>query len=581
MTASTDPLRLAADFPAADRDDWRELVAAVLTKSGAGADVDPELKLTRNTLDGIAIKALYTAADAPEPAGSLVRGTAREGWDVRSLLVDPDPRRANASALRDLAGGASSLWLRGFAADDLEAVLEGVYLELAPVVLDLVGDQLERGARKLIALASDPGQLAGSLGADPIGGWARTGYPARTAQLGRLAELAAVSPQLRVATVNATIYHDAGAGDALELAIATAIGVAYLRELTEAGLPVVDALARVDFRFAVSDDQFASIAKLRAARQIWARVAELSGADAEQRQHAVTSAAMMTTRDPWVNMLRTTIACFSAAVGGAEAITVLPFDSAIGVPDEFARRIARNTSAVLHDESSLSRVLDAGGGSWYIESLTTALAQAAWTTFTQIERDGGALAGLQNGQISALITATRDQRARAIATRRAPITGVSEFALISEPDLVRVPLPPAATGPLPVTRWAEGFEALRDRADAAAVRPKIFLAALGPVAAHTARLSFASNLFQAGGIEPIVGTGDADELAVQFAASGTTIACLCGSDVTYDEQAAAVAQALGAKQLWLAGRTEVDGVDGHVFAGCDAIAVLTKVLDAS
>ncbi len=139
-------------------------------------------------------------------------------------------------------------------------------------------------------------------------------------------------------------------------------------------------------------DQFASIAKLRAARMVWSRVAELSGADGAQHQHAVTSAAMMTTRDPWVNMLRTTIGCFAAAVGGAEVITVLPFDSAIGVPDDFARRIARNTSAVLHDESSLSRVLDAGGGSWYLESLTAALAETAWATFTELERGGGAAA---------------------------------------------------------------------------------------------------------------------------------------------------------------------------------------------
>ena len=580
MTASTDPIRLAADFPSATSGEWRELVGAVLRKSGSAADVDPEVKLTRTSYDGIKIKPLYTAADALT-AAPVVRGTAREGWDVRALLNDPDPRRANASALRDLANGATSLWLRGFAVEDLEVVLDGVYLDLAPIVLDLDGQQIERAARKLIELAADPSQLAGSLGLDPIGGWARTGYPARTAQVGRLAELVAASPQLRVATVDGTVYHDAGAGDAAEVAIATAVGVAYLRELTGAGLSVADALARLEFRFAVTDDQFASIAKLRAARQVWGRVAELSGAVAVQYQHAVTSAAMMTTRDPWVNMLRTTIGCFAAAVGGADAITVLPFDSAVGVPDEFARRIARNTSAVLHDESSLSRVLDAGGGSWYIESLTNDLAEAAWKTFTEIERGGGALSELQDGTIGSLITSTRDARARAVATRRAPITGVSEFALISEPALARVPVPSTPAGPLPVAHWADGFEALRDRADAFAVRPKIFLAALGPVAAHTARLSFASNLFQAGGIEPIVGTGDADELALAFKASGTTIACLCGSDVTYDEQAAVVATALGAEQVWLAGRAEIDGVDGHIYVGCDAVDVLTKVLDAS
>ncbi len=186
-----------------------------------------------------------------------------------------------------------------------------------------------------------------------------------------------------MATVDATIYHDAGASDADELAVATAVGVAYLRALTDAGLSIDEAFAAVEFRFAVTADQFLSIAKLRAARQIWARVAELSGArDRGQHQHAVTSRAMMTHRDPWVNMLRTTIACFAAAVGGADAITVLPFDAAIGLPDDFARRIARNTHAILHDESSLGRVVDAAGGSGYVETITAQLAEKAWAEFT-------------------------------------------------------------------------------------------------------------------------------------------------------------------------------------------------------
>ncbi len=188
---------------------------------------------------------------------------------------------------------------------------------------------------------------------------------------------------------------------------------------------------------------------------------------------------------------------------------------------------------------------------------------------------------LHDGKIETMARVTREKRARAVATRRAPITGVSEFALITETALTRSPLPAAPDGPLPPHRWAEQFEALRDRADGATDRPKIFLAALGPVAAHTARLSFASNLFQAGGIEPVVGTGGAAELAQQFRASGTTIACLCGADVTYDEQGADVAAALGASQLWLAGKAEVPGVDDHVYAGCDAVAALSKILDAS
>jgi methylmalonyl-CoA mutase len=592
MTASTEPIRLAADFPAATREQWRALVAAVLTKAGgtSEATADPEAALTRTTYDGLKIKPLYTSSDAPPAAAApgsapYVRGARAQAtsWDVRQRYVDPDPVRANGSILRDLANGATSLWLTvgasGIPVDGLARALEGVYLDLAPIGLD-AGVDVEAAAGALINLASDRGLLTGSLGADPIGVRARTGSTADLGVLHRLAELAGASPELRVATVDGTVFHDAGASDADELAIATSVGVAYLRALVDSGLSVVEALTRLEFRLAVTADQFMSTAKLRAARKLWSRVAELSGAESAQRQHAVTSAAMMTTRDPWVNMLRSTIACFAAAVAGAEIITVLPFDAAVGVSDEFARRIARNTSAILHDESSLSRVVDAGGGSWYIEALTDDLAERAWATFTSLESAGGALTALDSGRLGELATATRTARAWEVATRRAPITGVSEFALITEEPIVR-PQPGrvATNGPLVAHRWAEDFEALRTRADAAPSRPRIFLAALGPVAAHTARVGFASNLFQAGGVEPVIGTGSPAELAERFRASGTSIACICGSDSSYADHGAEVAKALGASFLWLAGKVDVEGVDGHVFAGCDAVEVLTKVLD--
>jgi methylmalonyl-CoA mutase len=363
-----------------------------------------------------------------------------------------------------------------------------------------------------------------------------------------------------------------------------------LRALTESGLSVDSALRVVEFRYAVTADQFLSIAKLRAARRVWDRIAELSGASADrrgQRQHAVTSAAMMTRRDPWVNLLRTTIACFAAAVGGAEAITVVPFDAAIGLPDELSRRIARNTQSVLHDESSLARVIDAAGGSWYIESLTDALAGAAWSRFTAIERAGGALAALDDGMIEGMLAAARDQRADDIAHRRAPITGVSEYAYVDEEPVVRPAAPVAPSGgPLAPQRYAQGFEALRDRADAAESRPVVFLAALGPVAAHRARVGFAANLFQAGGIEPVVGIGDIGDIGdivAAFRASGSTVACLCSANRLYADVAAPAAEALragGATHIWLAGPPgDVPGVDGYLFTGVDALDVLRTTLD--
>ncbi|MCW2495811.1 methylmalonyl-CoA mutase family protein [Jatrophihabitans sp.] len=614
------PLELAGEFPAATADEWRALVAGVLRKSGLAEDADPIKALSSHTYDGITVAPLYTAADAPgveigvPGAAPFVRGATVDadsatGWDVRTRYVDPTAARVNSTALTDLETGATSLWLTlgagGLPVTELAAALEGVYIDLAPVALD-AGSQTREAATALLALAAsrslEPAELTGSLGADPIGLRARTGADYDATLLADLAAQAGEYANLQLATVDGSVYHDAGAADADEIGIATAVGVTYLRALTAAGLSTEAALAALEFRFAVTADQFLTIAKLRAARRVWARVAELveaaNSVSAEisestggrgQRQHAVTSAAMMTQRDPWVNMLRTTIACFGAAVGGADAITVTPFDAAIGLSDDFARRIARNTQAILHDESSLGRVLDAAGGSWYVESLTDELAAKAWDTFTAIETAGGALAALDSGLITERLAATRAARDADIAHRRAPITGVTEFAFPAEAPVVRPPAPAAPSGgPLEPVRWTAAFEALRDRSDAAPTRPVVFLAALGPFAAYTARVGFATNLFQAAGFSVVVGSGDPDEIVAAFGASGTTVACLCSSDKLYSELASSEAAALkaaGAKYLWIAGKPGKDeesdhaaGIDGYVYTGCDALEVLTTTM---
>lgn len=596
MPADAESLALAAEFPAPTRDEWRALVAGVLEKSGVTGD--PEDALSYSTYDDILIRPLYTAEDVhgvdadgvpgqiPFTRGATRDGATVRGWDVRTQYADADAARVNSAVLADLEAGATSLWLAvgdgGLAVDDLARPLDGVYLDLAPIVLD-AGQHTDRAAHALLDLAEQRGvdqtQLRGSLGADPIGLRARSGADADLTVLPELASLAAQAQQLCVATVDATVYHDAGASDAQEVGIAASVGVAYLRALVDGGLSVDQALAALEFRFAVTAEQFPSIAKLRAARRVWDRIAELSGAGDDrrgQRQHAVTSAAMLTRRDPWVNMLRTTIGCFAAAVGGADAITVRPFDSAIGVSDDFARRIARNTQAVLHDESSLARVLDAAGGSWFVESLTDELAEQAWTVFTDIERTGGALARLDDGTMARFLAATQERRAADIAHRRAPITGVSEFAFVGEVPVERPSAPSVPKGMLPRVRYAADYEALRDRADAASERPKAFLAALGPATQHSARVGFATNLLAAGGIDVVVGGVD------EFAGSGTTVACVCSSNKIYaDDLEAAVSdlRAAGATQVWVAGKSDSAAVDGAMFAGCDALAVLRAVLE--
>ncbi|MFE5397928.1 methylmalonyl-CoA mutase family protein [Streptomyces sp. NPDC056568] len=592
-----DGLALAAEFPDATHEQWQRLVAGVLRRSGREVpDDEAEDALSTALQDGLRARPLYSARDeAPGPGlpgfppfvrGSRPEGCAVGGWDVRQRHASADP----AAVLTDLENGVTSLWLTvggsaGIPVTALDRALDGVHLDLAPVVLE-AGDAFEPAARELLRLYEERGVAAdaarGNLGGDPLGHEARSGRPYAGEAVTEAARLcAARHPGLRALTVDALPYHEAGASAAQELGCSLATGLAYLRELTAAGLDTAQALAQLEFRYAATADQFLTIAKLRAARRLWARVAEVCGAPraGAQLQHAVTSPVMMTRRDPWVNMLRTTVAALAAGVGGAEAVTVLPFDDALGLPDAFARRVARNTSTILIEESHLSRVIDPAGGSWYVERLTDELAHAAWTFFQEIERAGGQAAALRSGTVGERLARTWAVRSRQLARRREPVTGVSEFPHLDEKPVVRAPAPEPPTGGLPRVRRDEAFEVLRARSDAhlaaTGSRPRVHLAALGPAAAHSSRLAFAANLFRAGGIEAVTEGG--------FEGSGAREVCVCSSDALYAEQAEDTAAALreaGAEHVFLAGRPgPYAGVDTYVFTGCDAVAVLSATLD--
>ncbi|MGY1917098.1 methylmalonyl-CoA mutase family protein [Blastococcus sp. SYSU DS0973] len=612
-------LALAGEFDAVTRDQWRDLVAGVLRKAGREDLPDPvEDALRRPVAPGVTVAPLYTAEDAGDlptavgvpglppfvrgarpsggPAGSAevtaaggAEGGAPGGWDVRQRHAHPDVAVTREAIAADLENGVTSLWLvvgdGAIPVASLGDVLADVYLDLAPV-------SVQGGlaaAEAFLDLVEGRTDLApgGSLGLDPLGVQATSGQEQDLSGLAGVARRAAPHVGLRTVVVDGTVFHDAGASVVEELGCSLAAGVAYLRALTEAGLSVDEAAAALEFRYSASADQFTTIAALRAARRLWDRVGEVSGASAEvraQRQHAVTSSVMTTRRDPWVNLLRTTVACFAAGVGGADAVTVQPFDAALGLPDAFSRRIARNTQSLLVEEGHLARVLDPAGGSWYVESLTDDLARAAWDWFTEIERAGGLSAALASGLVRNRIARAWDARAKRLATRTDAITGVSEFPNLTEKLPERQPaaeiLP--ATGGLPRVRAAQEFEALRDAADAAmssrsGERPAVYLATIGPIARHTARATFAGNLFQAGGLATPAGDG-----AGGFADAGTTVACICGTDKDYAGNAAGLARELraaGATQVWLAGKPDlaVDGVDGYVFAGCDALAALRTV----
>jgi methylmalonyl-CoA mutase len=604
-------LELAGEFPEPTYQQWQQQVEKVLRKSGLLAKdaATPEVVedvLATTTYDGITVHPLYTAEGgspdagypglAPFVRGSRSQGCAIAGWDVRQRHAHPDATETNREILADLAGGATSLWLQlgpaGLAVDDLADALADVHLDMIGVVLE-AGAEFSSAATALLDVAAEqgvrPSALRGNLGVDPISVRAGTGEAPDIDAAVELASRCAESyPGLRAITVDGLPYHDAGGSDAEELGCSIAAATTYLRALA-GGLGVDAACGLLEFRYAATADQFSTIAKLRAARRLWERVTRECGVSEPVRsqvQHAVTSSAMMTQRDPWVNMLRATIAAFAAGVGGAQAVTVQPFDAAIGLPDTFSRRIARNTQSLLLDESHLAQVIDPAGGSWYVEALTDELAHTAWEWFQRIEAAGGLLAALDAGIVADRLAATWQRRSDAIARRDDPITGVSEFPNLDEPRLEREPAPAQPSGGLPRVRYAEAFERLRDAADAhlaeTGARPQVFLATLGPIATHTARTSFARNLFAAGGIEtPDAGaTESTQDILEAFAGLDTSVVCLCSSDKVYAERATETARALkqaGASRVLLAGKPSdppPDDVDDFVFAGCDTVSVL-------
>jgi methylmalonyl-CoA mutase len=326
---------------------------------------------------------------------------------------------------------------------------------------------------------------------------------------------------------------------------------------------------------------------------------------------ADTAWRMLTRYDPYVNMLRATMATFSAGLGGADSINVLPHTLALGLPDPFARRAARNTQLVLLEESNLAKVSDPAAGSGGIEALTQQLCEAAWQLFQETENAGGVFASLEQNLIQRQVTATRAAREADIARRKEVLTGASKFPNLHEAHVAVLDAKPVALepygeekfkfDPLPPIRLAVAFERLRDWSDerlkASGARPKVFLANLGMPADFTARATFAKSFFETGGIEAVdflpssspLFMGEVADLATfatAFKTSGAALACLCSSDKIYAEQAIAAAKALqaaGAKHIYLAGRPgeqeaalRAAGVNDFIFAGGDALATLQE-----
>ncbi len=598
-----------ATFPAATRADWLKLVEGVL-KGGAY-----DKRMLTRAADGYTLDALPERRRAAAPLAGRPAGAP---WRIVARIDHDDPAAANAQLLEDLNGGADGATLvfasapsaGGFGLpnrfEELVTVLDGV-------MPDLVTLRVEAGAYQArdIALAiarlyetRDPATLDIRFGLDPIGDFAALGaaaieWDALSARLGQtvstLRGRGLTAPMVRA---DGRLHHAAGATDAQELAAVLATAMAYLRALEAAGLSLEDAATAVEVTLTADVDQFGTQAKPRAFRQLWAAALDACGIEAAPVAiHMETAWRSLTRHDAHVNLLRGTVAAFAAGVGGADSLTVLPFTQALGLPDGFARRLARNTQVILIEESNVHRVADPGAGAGAIEERTEKLAATAWELFRQIEREGGMVESLTSGAWQGRIVAARAARAKDIATRRLPITGTSEFPLLGEtvPAVLaparRANATPPAEGALlgePLTghRLAEPYERLREAAAMASPPPVVFLANLGTPADFTARSGFARAAFEAGGIAAPANDGftDITALAEAFRASGARIACLCSSDDLYAASATEAATALkaaGAAALYLAGRPgeheeawRAAGIEVYLSAGGDLVALL-------
>ena len=600
----------AEAFPAWTEADWREAAQSALK----GASLD---KLVSKTPDGLRIEPLYQPADGPR----AIRGGGP--WRVVARLDHPDAREANSQALDDLAGGADGLQvvfagaagaygfgLKRFDSATLHAAFEGVRFDAGTCFeLDL-GRGGAAEARSFAALiersGAKPESCAVSFGLDPFSAAVRGPFPADWA--------AEVKPFLDAALAlrdkgfvgpfliaDARGVHAAGGGAAQELAFALGAGVSLLRSLGGAGVAADAARRMIAFRLAADADEFVTLAKFRALRVMWARIEEACGLSPRPtRVQAESAWRTMTRRDPYVNVMRGTIAAFSAGLGGADSVSVLPHTLALGLPDGLARRLARNGQLILLRESHLGFVVDPAAGAGGFEALTKALSEEGWTLFQGIEAEGGLPVALAEGAFQRRVAENATLLKRDVARLRAPITGISAHPQIDETPAAVAPGAPErdevaiANGALAPFRLAEPFEALRDQSDALLAkrgeRPKAYLVAIGPEPSHRRRAAFMREWLEAGGIEAVYDgeAATAEEAALRTKASGAPLACLCGDDESYAAAAVAFAGAVksaGVRGLGLAGRPgaaehelRAAGVDDFIFAGGDAVAALEGLL---
>ncbi len=601
---------LFADFPAASDADWRQAAEESLN----GAPI--EKKLVTRTPEGIDLQPIYSRADGeklrladewpglpPYVRGADPLGSRANGWFICQNLAGVPAHDFNAVLRHDLIRGLNAISLPLDAAtklglpseeratgaaserekglpmrttEDVDHALRGVELASVPLFASAGVAALPVTmllTNWLVGQSQPPSNLHGAVVGDPFSGWLSYGRLPVSLET-TFDDLATLTSwvqrdglRLRTIGVDAGAWADAGAHAVQELAFGLATGVAYLRALDARGIGIELAAPRVLFTYALGSNLFMEIAKLRAARLLWARAIAATGGGAEAQRlvcHGRTTAWNKTVLDPHVNLLRTTSEAFAGVVGGCAGLQVGAFDACERAPDEFSRRLARNVQIILAEECQLGRVIDPAGGSWYVETVTRQLAEKAWSLFQDIERRGGMAAAIREGYPQALVEKTAAERIGAVELRRDAVIGTNlqpnlREKMSPEADFA-TPYTTVRSGPdaapevkrLVPRRRAAPFEALRRRSEAwlarTGARPKVFLAGLGPRKQHAARVDFSSAFFAAGGFEPVVAKGlETSESAARAALeSGAPIVVICSTDETYPALVPPLAAALKA-----------------------------------
>lgn len=633
--------KLADQFSAAGFEDWRRLVDKAL----GGRSFDEALK--SSTYDDIGIEPLYVDSGAKISAIPGLRGGP---WDIRQMPRHPDPTIANREILADLEGGATSVHLKfhpaswgsadqgcGIVIGDQEAFdrvlkdfrpdITAISLDPGPDFLRAIGMVTDFWVRE----ARSADQVRGFWGIDPLGVLAGQGqlFASLDTELARMSALAALATDrwgnVRAVVVDTAVYHNAGASEAQELAAALATGIGYLRAMEAHGLAVEQAARQIVFRFAADADVLMTVAKLRAFRRLWQGVLESCEVQDPPPAdlHVMTSSRMLTRLDPWVNILRLTIAGFAAGIAGADAITLAPFTAALGIPDRKARRLARNIQLLLIEESNFHRVTDPLSGAYSVEALTDELSASAWKLLRNIEGQGGMAEAIRSGWLQGQIAKVVGERWRRLQCREELLTGVSSFPKLDEAAVRPLKIDPAIyepgdpkgstaihiegfedpgpagetgekAGTLAPIRLAEPFENLRDWALEWAAKnrraPRLFLATLGRPSDYIGPATYARNLFASAGFEAIPADGFKDQTALGDALHGVEaeVAVICGTPEDCRARAGevmAVVRAAGIEPVYLAGEPEIltsqdqATLSGAFYDGMDAVAEMETLQD--